>query len=133
VVDGDPTMAYKEWKKRIQEYWIKQTTIELYLPWQNWAELDIYEVKRGVRWFVKRSGSPKRLWCFLGQEDDVTALRGYTAYNSIGLKCHCAAELAVGYTRISRCGSNTLGMIMCGIGTRMASLKLANGWVLRVE
>ena len=96
VVDGDPTMAYKEWRKTIQEYRIKQTTTEPYSPWQNRAELDVREVKRGVRRFVKRSRSPRRLWCFLGEH--VTALRGYTAYDSIGLKGRCAAEFAVGYT-----------------------------------
>ena len=96
VVDGDPTMAYKEWKKTIQEYRIKQTTTEPYSPWQNRAELDVREVKRGVRRFVKRSGSPKRLWCFLGEH--VVALRGYTAYDSTGLKGRCAAEFANGFT-----------------------------------
>ena len=41
VVDGDPTMAYKEWKKTVREFRINQTTTEPYSPWQNRAELDV--------------------------------------------------------------------------------------------
>ena len=81
VVDGDPTMAYKEWQKMIREFRVNQTTTEPYLPRQNRAELDGWEVKRAVRRFKKRSGLPQRLWCFLGEH--VSTLRGLlTAYDA---------------------------------------------------
>ena len=35
VVNGDPTMAYKEWKKTVREFRINQRTTEPYSPWQN--------------------------------------------------------------------------------------------------
>lgn len=96
VVDGDPTMAYKEWRRTIREFRIHQTTTEPYSPWQNKAELDVREVKRGIRRFKKRTYSPKQLWCFLGQL--VSASRGFTAYESAKLQGRCAAEHALGYT-----------------------------------
>jgi hypothetical protein len=96
VVDGDPTMAYKQWKSTVKEYRIHQTTTEPYSPWQNKAELDVREIKRGIRRFKRRTNSPRRLWCFLGGL--VAALRGFTAYESTKLQGRCAAEHALGYT-----------------------------------
>jgi hypothetical protein len=96
VVDGDPTMAFKEWRKTIREFRINQTTTEPYSPWQNRAELDVREAKRTMRRFKKKTGSPRRLWCFLGEH--VATLRGYTAYDAPKLQGRCAAEHALGYT-----------------------------------
>ena len=96
IVDNDPTMAYKEWRKTIREFRINQRTTEPYSPWQNRAEPDIREVKRSIRRFTKRSGSPRRLWCFLGEL--VATLRGLTAYESPKLQGRCATEHALGYT-----------------------------------
>lgn len=61
IVDNDPTMAYEEWRKTVREFRINQRTTEPYSPWQNRAELDVREIKRSIRRFTKRSGSPKRL------------------------------------------------------------------------
>jgi transposase len=96
VVDGDPTMAFKEWRKTIREFRINQKTTEPYSPWQNRAELDVREAKRTMRRFKKKTGSPRRLWCFLGEH--VATLRGYTAYDAPKLQGRCAAEHALGYT-----------------------------------
>jgi hypothetical protein len=96
IVDNDPTMAYKEWRKTVREFRIHQRTTEPYSPWQNRAELDVREIKRSIRRFTKRSGSPKRLWCFLGEL--VATLRGLTAYESPKLQGRCATEHALGYT-----------------------------------
>ena len=95
VTDGDPTMAYKAWKDMIREYRIKQTTTEPYSPWQNCAELDVRVVKRSFWRFTKKTKSPKRLWCFLGIH--ICALRGFTAYDSVNLMGHCAAEFVLCY------------------------------------
>ena len=59
VVDGDPTMAFEEWRKTVREFRITQTTTEPYSPWQNKAELDVREVKRAVKRFKRRSSSPR--------------------------------------------------------------------------
>jgi hypothetical protein len=96
VVDGDPTMAYKEWKRTVREFRINQRTTEPYSPWQNRAEIDVREVKRAMRRFKKKSGSPRQLWCFLGEL--VATLRGLTAYDAPALQGRCATEHAFGIT-----------------------------------
>jgi hypothetical protein len=96
VVDGDPTMAYKDWKRTVREFRINQTITEPYSPCQNKAELDVREIKRGIRKFKRRTNSPKRLWCFLGEL--VAALRGFTANESSSLQGRCATEHALGFT-----------------------------------
>jgi hypothetical protein len=96
VVDGDPTMAYKDWKKTIHEFRIDQRTTEPYSPWQNRAELDVRETKRAIRRFKKKSNSPRRLLCFLGEH--VATLRGLTAYDAPKLQGRCATEHAFGFT-----------------------------------
>jgi hypothetical protein len=96
VVDNDPTMAYKQWKQTVREFRINQTMTEPYSPWQNKAELDVRESKRAIRRFKRKSGSPRRLWCFLGEH--VSTLRGLTAYDVPKLNGRCAAEHALGYT-----------------------------------
>jgi hypothetical protein len=64
--DGDPMMeSSKAWKKAVSGYKIHQKWTEPHSPWQNRAELDVREAKRGIRRFTKKSGSPRRLWCFL--------------------------------------------------------------------
>lgn len=83
-------------EKTIREFRINQKTTEPYSPWQNRAELDVREVKRSIRTFKKKSGSPKRLRGFLG--DLVATLRGYTAYDVPKLQGRCAAEHALGIT-----------------------------------
>ena len=79
----------------IWEFRIKQTTTEPYSPWQNCAELDVRVVKRSFWRFTKKTKSPKRLWCFLGIH--ICALRGFTAYDSVNLMGHCAAEFVLCY------------------------------------
>jgi hypothetical protein len=96
VVDNDPTMAYKQWKQTVREFWINQTMTEPCSPWQNKAELNVRETKRAIRRFKRKSGSPRRLWCFLGEH--VSTLRGLTAFDVPKLMGRCAAEHALGYT-----------------------------------
>ena len=97
VTDGDPTMEdSKAWKKATSTYKINQQWTEPHSPWQNRAELDVREAKRGIRRFTKRTGSPRRLWCFLGEL--VTQIRSFTAYDSPFLRGRCAAESVLGYT-----------------------------------
>ena len=80
--------------------WIQNTPegkwTEPHSPWQNRAELDVREAKRGIRRFNKKVGSPWRLWCFLGEL--VCKLRSFTTYDSPLLQGRCAAESALGYT-----------------------------------
>lgn len=97
ITDGDPTMQEsKAWKETVASYRIQQRWTEPHSPWQNRAELDIRECKRGIKRFTSSTKSPKRLWCFCGEL--VTAIRSYTAYDSPLLQGCCAAESVLGYT-----------------------------------
>jgi hypothetical protein len=90
LTDGDPTMeSSKAWKKAVSGYKIHQKWTEPHSPWQNRAELDVDEAKRGIRRFIKKAGSPWRLWCFL--RELVCQLRSLTAYDSPLLQGRCAA------------------------------------------
>lgn len=97
ITDGDGTMeTSKAWKNAISMYKINQRWTEPYSPWQNRAELDVREAKRGIKRFMKRSKSPHRLWCFCGEL--VTALRSHTAYDSPLLRGRTPIESVIGYT-----------------------------------
>ena len=83
VSDGAMEETGGNWKKEIQHYRIKQRWTEPYSQWQNRAESDIREIKRGIRRATKRQRSPKRLWDFCGTW--VTAVRRKTAHDLPGL------------------------------------------------
>jgi hypothetical protein len=88
VVDGNPNMAYKEWKKTTCKFCIVS-------PWQNKAEI-VRDFKQGVSRFTKRTGSVRHLWCLLGEV--VSVLQGFTAYDSRKLQGRCPMERALGTT-----------------------------------
>ena len=71
VVDGAKEEgAYNTWKtpwqKVVKKYMIRQTWIQPYCWWQNAAEREIGEIRRDIKFYTQRKGSPKRLWGFLG-------------------------------------------------------------------
>ena len=70
VVDGAKEQgAYNTWKtpwqKVVKKYMIRQTWIQPYCWWQNAAEREIGEIRRDIKFYTQRKGSPKRLWGFL--------------------------------------------------------------------
>jgi hypothetical protein len=96
VVDGDPTMAFKEWRKTIREFRINQTTTEPYSPWQNRAELDVCEAKRAMRRFKKKTGSPRRLWFFWVSMLQLFAVIRLTTHPSFRGDVRRSMRLAIG-------------------------------------
>ena len=94
--DNAPELSDGKWSKLIREYRIRQTWTEPYSPWQNLCEAAIREIKKGIRRFTARSGSPKRLWCFLGEWFSGT--RRLTAHTMDSLKGRVPAEAVVGQT-----------------------------------
>ena len=77
VADNAPELTKGHWRAIVCEYHIRQTTTEPYSPWQNRAEGEIRELKRMIRRLAQRTGSPRRLWCFLAEL--VSSIRKYTA------------------------------------------------------
>jgi len=93
ITDGAGEMTNsKQWMDTTREFRIKQTVTEPYSPWQNRAEQEVKEIKRGIRRLTRRKGSPRRLWCYLGQY--VAALRRFSAHEA-GRSPH---EIVLGWT-----------------------------------
>jgi hypothetical protein len=98
TVDGAGELNDKslQWGKIVKEHRINQRTTELYSPWQNRAEAEIREIKKGIRRATRRTGSPYRLWDYCGQW--VSAIRRLTAHDITSLDGRVPAELIEGNT-----------------------------------
>ena len=65
VTDNAKEATLGEWKKTVDKFKIKHTMSESYSQWQNKSEAEIREIKRMLKRFLRVSGCPKRLWCYL--------------------------------------------------------------------
>ena len=100
VTDGSKEQGYLSsqtfWVKLTKKYGIDQSYTEPYSWWQNMAERDIGEIKREIKRYMQRKGSPRRLWAFLGAY--VCGKRALTASNIASNQGRTPAELVLGYT-----------------------------------
>ena len=96
--DNAPEYAGKdsEFAKRCRYYGIFQTFTEPYSPWQNRAEVEIREVKRGIRRRIRKTGAHPRLWNYAGAW--VSETRCITAFPDPRLKGRTPYELIHGHT-----------------------------------
>ena len=90
ITDGAKEETGKQWKTELRKFRIKHLQTEPYSPWQNRAEGEYREIKRGIKCTTQRSQSPKRLWDFCGKW--VTAIRRKTALDLPGMDGMCAEE-----------------------------------------
>ena len=67
ITDGAKEETESRWKDVCKEFRIISRTTEPYSPWQNRAEAEIREMKKGMLRIQRKTGSPKRLWCYLGE------------------------------------------------------------------
>ena len=67
VSDGLGEQTGVKWKDEINLIRTRHHLTEHASPWQNRAEREISEIKRGIKRATRRSGSPKRLWDYCGQ------------------------------------------------------------------
>ena len=79
VSDGAGEQTGVKWREEINLIRTRQHLTEHASLWQNRAEREIGEVKRGIKRATRRSGSPKRLWDYCGQW--VVAIRRMTAHD----------------------------------------------------
>ena len=79
VSDGSGEQTGGKWNKEINLIRARHHVTEYASPWQNRAEREIGEIKRGIKRATSRSQSPKRLWDYCGQW--VAAIRRKTAHN----------------------------------------------------
>jgi len=83
VTDGAMEQVGGTWPEIRKKWGIRQRLTEPYSPWQNRAESSVYEIKKAIKRMTRRSGSPKRLWNYLGEH--VAAIRRLTAHDFYGL------------------------------------------------
>jgi hypothetical protein len=98
TVDGAKEMNEnsKQWGTIVKEFRINQRTTEPHSPWQNRAEAEIRELKKGIRRAMRRTRTPYRLWDFCGEW--VSAVRRLTAHAIPGLEGRVPAEAIEGNT-----------------------------------
>lgn len=80
----------------VTKHHIKVGRTEPFSQWQNRAEGEIRELKKGVARRQRLSGSPKRLWCCLTEW--VAAIRRHTAWDNPALNGRTPAEIIQGDT-----------------------------------
>jgi hypothetical protein len=67
VSDNSGEQTGAKWMAEIRHFRSRHHLTEPFSPWQNRAERDIQEVKRGIKRATRRGRSPKRLWDYCGQ------------------------------------------------------------------
>ena len=90
VNDGAGEQNGAKWAAEIRTLRCRHHVTEPYSPWQNRAERDIQEVKRGIKRATRQGRSPKRLWDYCGQW--VSAIRRLTAHDNPALDGLTAEE-----------------------------------------
>lgn len=75
--DGSKEQTEGECAKRALYYHINQLKTDPYTARQNRAEKTVGEVKKGIKFHTRRTGSPKRVWCYCGEW--LVAIRRLTA------------------------------------------------------
>ncbi len=83
VTDGSKEQDSLAWRAEIRRFRARRHVTEPYSQWQNRAERDIQEVKRGIKRNTLRGRSPRRLWDFCGEY--VSAIRRLTAHDNPAL------------------------------------------------
>ena len=80
VSDNSGEQSSSKWMSEIRVLRSRHHYTEPFSPWQNRAERDIQELKRGIKRATRRGRSPKRLWDYCGQW--VAAIRRLTAHDN---------------------------------------------------
>ena len=96
VTDGAKEEILGRAKETMETYRIKHRITVPYSPWQNLAESAIRELKNAIRRHSRRTRSPRRLWCLLGQW--AAAIRRLTALGIASLEGRTPTEAVMGST-----------------------------------
>ena len=94
ISDGSKEQMKSKFAEICRQYHIKRQYTVPHSPWQNLAEASIRELKAGIRTAMRRSASPKALWCYCGQW--VAAIRRLTSMDK--LEGRTPTEAALGMT-----------------------------------
>ena len=85
-----------KWNQYVNDYMIKAGCTEPYSHWQNLAESEIRELKRGAWGFIRRTNTPRRLWDYCMEW--YAAVRRLTALDIYALHGRVPEERRVGDT-----------------------------------
>jgi Reverse transcriptase (RNA-dependent DNA polymerase) len=77
VSDGSKEQTASKFAETCKKYHVRRQLTVPHSPWQNMAEASIRELKQGIRMAMRRTNSPKALWCYCGKW--VAAIRRLTA------------------------------------------------------
>ncbi len=94
--EGQRTASDTLWNKLIDDYMIKLLSTAPYSQFQNRAESEIRELKRGTFKFLRAKKTPKRLWCYCAEW--YAAVRRFTALDFWALDGRVPAERRLGNT-----------------------------------
>ena len=84
------------WRQVVEDFFIKQSLSEPHSQWQNRAESEVRELKRGMWREFLYMKAPKRLWCFCGES--IAARRRLSALTFASLQGRVPAERRLGNT-----------------------------------
>ena len=96
VSDNALELTDGKFKAICTEYAIARSTTEPHSPWQNKAELQIREVKRNVRSFMKYKSIPAVLWDYCAIY--YALIRRHTAVRCPEGDFRCPIEIVTGHT-----------------------------------
>lgn len=96
VTDGAAGMVGGKFLEVCKQYHIDRKITTPYSPWRNKAEASIRELKTAIRKMLRRSGAPRRLWCYAGQR--AAALRRLCALDIVQLDGRTPFEAVTGTT-----------------------------------
>jgi hypothetical protein len=94
--DGAPELTQGRWADICRDAGIRTTCTEPHSPWQNRAERNIRELKKGTLRLLQRTGCPARLWDFAVQY--VSETRALTALDAPALRGRTPYEVITGRT-----------------------------------
>jgi hypothetical protein len=90
--DGAIELQHGKWQTIFQDYGIRQTLTEPYSPWQNRAEVNIWEAKKTIQRLMQCSKTPLPLWdycaTYVGEiisltSNDFYVLHGHAPYEVV--------------------------------------------------
>ena len=128
VSDGADETIQGEFERICRKYQIKQEQTVPYSPWSNLAEASVRELNSGMRRAMRRTGSPKRTWCYCGKW--IAAIRRLTALDLPQLEGRVAEEQVLGFTPDISSYAQFDCINMCTTGTRRTVSRKTRGWLV---
>ena len=96
VTDGAKEETLSHWLETCRRFHIDGKQSNPYSQWRNLSEAGVRELKKGTLRATRRTGSPRKLWCYCSQW--VAAIRRLTALDLPALQGRTPTEYVLGST-----------------------------------